>query len=375
VENALSADELEQLEDDLLRRTRAVALATTVVASLALAACGSGSGDDSGGSSPLVVQSWGGETTAAEQAAFYEPFTEKTGIEVKVVEATSEARSILKQQVTSKNVTWDLVTGFTPEGMSVFNEQGLLEQLDYDKIPTAEKLSEGAKLPYAMGYDIESVVAAYSTRSGVKALSSMKDFFDTKNFPGPRAAPNWGSASMQCEIALLADGVPESDLYPLDTDRCFKVWDRVKSSMQIWYTSGSQLAQGLVDNSVDYCMCWDGRVQQAMQTNKEWDYTFDGGMSYFDYMGIPKGSKHVAEAQKLLDFVAEAEPQAAYASKIKYGPANPDAVPLLDPAMEERSAVSPENAAVTYRRPEDKVAVVTAGDEALLKAWDTWIAQ
>lgn len=357
----------------MIGSVRAVSVALTMVTGLALAGCGS---SDSGASSnTLVVQSWGGELGAAEKAAFYEPFTKETGIKIKVVESGAEAGAQLKKQIDSGRVAWDLLTGFPPETMSQFNDQGLLESIDYSEVPTADKLSPGAKLPYAMGYDVETAVPAFSTRNGVKALDSMKDFFDAEGHPGPRMAPNWGTASMQCEMALLADGVPADELYPLDQDRCFKVWDRIKGDVKVWYASGSQMAQALVDDSVDYCMCWDGRVQQALATNKNWDYKFDGAMSYYDYMGVAKGSKNTDLVLQLLEYVATPEAQAKYAELIKYSPANPEAVPLLPDEQKARSAVSPENLAVLYRRPEEKVAVVNSGNEALQKAWDSWVAQ
>ena len=356
------------------RPLRPLLLSLTMIAGVGLAACGAsdGGGDSS---NTLVVQSWGGELTAAEKAAFYDPFTEETGIEIKIIESGAEAGAQLKKQIDSGRVTWDLLTGFPPETMSQFNDEGLLEQLDYSQIPTAEELSPGAKLPYAMGYDVETVVPAFSSRDGVEPLSSMEDFFDSENFPGPRMAPNWGTASMQCEMALLADGVPADQLYPLDQDRCFEVWDRIKDDVDVWYTSGSQMAQALVDDSVDYCMCWDGRVQQALETNENWDYNFVGAMSYFDYMGIAKGSQHADQAAQLLEFIASPEAQARYAEQIKYGPANPEAVDMLPEEMKSRSAVTPENLEVIYHRPEDKVAEVNSENQSLQKAWDAWVAQ
>lgn len=323
----------------------------------------------------LVVQSWGGAVTAAEKAAFYDPFTAQTGIKIQIVEAGSAAGATLKKQIQSGRVTWDVVTGFPPETIGLFNQEGLLAPINYANVPTAERLSPGAKLPYALGYDVETVVPTYSTRPGVKPLASMKDFFDVANFPGPRMAPNWGTASMQCEMALLADGVPADKLYPIDTKRCFAVWDRVKSSVSVWYSSGSQMAQALVDNAVDYCMCWDGRVQQAMKANDKWDYTFNGAQSYYDYAAIVKGAPNAADAEKLLELMASPKAQAEYSKQIMYGPSNPDAVALLPEAMKNRSAALPENVKVIFRRPVDKDADINTGNEALERAWSTWISQ
>lgn len=323
----------------------------------------------------LVVQSWGGAVTAAEKTAFYEPFTAKTGIKIQIVEAGSTAGATLKKQIRSGRVTWDVVAGFPPETIGLFNAEGLLDRLDFKQIPTADKLSPGAKLPYAIGYDLETIVPAFSTRPGVKPLASMADFFDVKNFPGPRMAPNWGTASMQCEIALTADGVPADKLYPLDVKRCFDIWNRVKSSVTVWYSSGSQMAQALVENAVDYCMCWDGRVQQALQTNDKWEYVFNGAMSYFDYAGIVKGSKNVAAAERLLELMSSAEAQAEYSKIIKYGPSNPAAIALLPEAMKKRSAAQPEHQKLIFLRPAERVTEINAGNEALERAWASWIAQ
>lgn len=326
-------------------------------------------------STQLVIQSWGGVLTEAEKAAFYDPFSEATGIEIRIVEAGAEAGSILKRQIASGRVTWDVMTGFPPETMGQFYEEGLLAEINYANVPTGDDLADGAKLPFAIGYDVETAVPAYSTREGVKPLSSMKDFFDIENFPGPRMAPNWGTASMQCEMALLADGVSPDELYPLDTERCFAVWDRVKDSVSVWFGSGSQMAQALVENAVDYCICWDGRVHQARLTNPEWDYVFDGAMSYFDYAGVVRGSPKAELVERLFEFMASPEAQAEYSKRIHYGPSNPNAVELLPESMKERSAVVPENMAVIHRRPADRIADINAGNEALERAWASWIAR
>ena len=49
----------------------------------------------------LFVNTWGGSWTAAEEAAYFKPFTEKTGIKVRTVAPVSFAK--LKAQVTSKS--------------------------------------------------------------------------------------------------------------------------------------------------------------------------------------------------------------------------------------------------------------------------------
>ena len=54
----------------------------------------------------IYVNTWGGSWTAAEEAAFFKPFTEQTGIRVRTVAPVSYAK--LKAQVQSGNYEWDI---------------------------------------------------------------------------------------------------------------------------------------------------------------------------------------------------------------------------------------------------------------------------
>src|SRR5689334_9232427 len=54
----------------------------------------------------IYVNTWGGSWTAAEEAAYFKPFTEATGIAVRTVAPVSFAK--LKAQVTSGNFEYDV---------------------------------------------------------------------------------------------------------------------------------------------------------------------------------------------------------------------------------------------------------------------------
>src|ERR1043166_446058 len=54
----------------------------------------------------IYVNTWGGSWTAAEEAAFFKPFTDQTGIRVKTVAPVSYAK--LKAQVQSGSYEWDI---------------------------------------------------------------------------------------------------------------------------------------------------------------------------------------------------------------------------------------------------------------------------
>ena len=56
----------------------------------------------------LFVNTWGGSWTAAEEAAYFKPFTEATGIRIRTVAPVSYAK--LKAQVAAKSYEWDMTS-------------------------------------------------------------------------------------------------------------------------------------------------------------------------------------------------------------------------------------------------------------------------
>lgn len=323
----------------------------------------------------LVVQTWGGAVAAAEEAAFYAPFEAETGARIKLVEATGEAPAKLKAQVMSRNIEWDLITGFSEADVRRLASEGLLEKIDRSRIPAVKNLAPGTYFEYGVADEIDAVVAAYSTAAGVRPLSSMTDFFDAARFPGPRAAPNWGSTSITCLVALLADGVPRGKLVPIDVDRCLKVWDRVKPSVEVWYRSGSQMAQAMIDDHVRYCFCWDGRVQQARKVNSKWTYTFEGGETHNSYISIVKGSRNLDMAYAFLEFTTDPQRQAIFVQMIGYSAPNPRALAYLPDALKPYLSTTPENRArLIALTPEENAAVAERGDE-IERRWTSWISR
>src|SRR6201987_4753930 len=56
----------------------------------------------------LYVNSWGGSYTAAQEAAYFKPFTAATGIEIRTVTPVSYAR--VKAQVQSSSYEFDMTS-------------------------------------------------------------------------------------------------------------------------------------------------------------------------------------------------------------------------------------------------------------------------
>src|SRR5205823_2462578 len=74
---------------------------------------------------------------------------------------------------------------------------------------------------------------------------SWADWWDVKKFPGARSMRDHPVDNL--EFALIADGVAMDKLYPLDVDRAFKKLDQIKPHVNVWWSTGQQPAQLLLD--------------------------------------------------------------------------------------------------------------------------------
>src|SRR5437867_8251975 len=96
----------------------------------------------------MFVNTWGGSWTAAEEAAFFKPFTEATGIRVRTVAPVSYAK--LKAQVQSGSYEWD-VTAITQADLLRADREGLVEPIDWS-IVKKDKLFPNAVYANGLAY-------------------------------------------------------------------------------------------------------------------------------------------------------------------------------------------------------------------------------
>jgi putative spermidine/putrescine transport system substrate-binding protein len=146
-----------------------------------------------------------------------------------------------------------------------------------------------------------------------------KDFWDTKNFPGPRSLYNDAFGTL--EFALMADGVPIDKVYPLDVDRAFRKLEEIRPALKVWWKSGAQSVQLITSGEVNFIPMWNARAMVASQTGNV-GYTYNQGILDFETLVIPKGAPHAALAQKVIARIVAADHEASFARALHYGPAN-----------------------------------------------------
>lgn len=287
-----------------------------------LSGCGTKSEEASAGE--LVFVDWGGSNTDARISANIEPFEEETGIEVTVVTPSDYAKLI--SMVENGTTEWDVMNCDAYWGV-LAGEAGYLEAMDYDVIQTV--IDEEVQLEYVMGAEIYTTVIAWNSDNYTEetAPSNWEEFFDTENFPGTRAI--WQYPVTVLEAALMADGVAQEDLYPLDLERAFAKLDTIKDDI-IWWTEGASPSQMLSTGEADYALAWSGRIATAQEDGSPVDMTYNQGIMISAGWVVPKDAPNYENAMLFIEYISSAEQQYAFSSLMPYGSTNPDAVDLMD---------------------------------------------
>lgn len=317
----------------------------------------------------LVVVSYGGAFQEAQRKAFFEPFEKETGIKIKEAQWSGEYAK-LKAMVDSGQPTWDLVTAAEASIAARGAKEGILDRIDYTGIDKSRFYPE-ALTDYAFGFCVFSTAMAYNRTNypdGTARPTSWSDFWDSKRFPGRRSLRNDPRTTL--EFALLADGVPKDKLYPLDVERAFKSLDKIRASVGVWWTTGSQPPQLLADGEVALVSAFNGRISTAAARDKlplavEWN----GGALDMDSWIIPRGAKNREAAQALIRYTARPEAQIALTQHISYGPTMPGAYEQLSPEVRAGLPSSPENRARQFVFNGEWWA---DNERAVLERWTKW---
>ncbi|WP_326537473.1 extracellular solute-binding protein [Pseudorhodoferax sp.] len=255
----------------------------------------------------------GGPSGDSVEQAYIKPFTARTGI--KVTRESPASAGKLQAMVQSKNITATLVElGATDT--AAMRALGMLEPLDWAAI-NPDPIYPEARQPDAFGWQYSSTLMAWA--KGTKPPKTWADFWNVKDFPGKRAMPDYPAASLA--IALLADGVPPDQLFPLDIDRAFASLQKIKGSVAVWWKAGAQPPQLLEDKEVSYSVAWSGRVIG----NPKIDYTYNQGLLSLTTFVVPKGADPAAKAAAmgLLHEASKLQNQLVAANIIPYTGASP----------------------------------------------------
>lgn len=288
----------------------------------------------------IVVNASGGAQAAALRKAFFEEYEKRFG--VRVVNSSPADLGKLRAMVTTGNIEW-AVTELNMEDAVRAQEMGLLEPIDAKIVDRSRFPANLQTRTHIYTRSAYSTVIGYRTDAFPegKRPKSFADFWNVQAFPGPRSMQN--SPIDNLEFALIADGVAPDKLYPIDVDRAFRKLDQIKKNVAVWWTTGAQSAQLLIDKEVVLGTAWNGRYYAAIQQGApiaiEWN---QGGIKESAFV-IPKGAKDAHWGQQMLAVMSDAKLQAIYANIVTYPGLNLDATQYTDPKIAPHLPTHPDN--------------------------------
>jgi putative spermidine/putrescine transport system substrate-binding protein len=320
----------------------------------------------------ITVISFGRADQAALTKAYYRPFREATGIDVKSFSYDGQTTELEQMAKTGKTV-WDVIQ-VESRTLELGCQQGLFEKLDYTKIGNKSDFIPGAVSDCGVGIFAWSMALAYDAEKVKGAPKSWADFWDLKKYPGKRGLRR--SAKYTLEIALLADGVAPADVYKMlatkqGVDRAFKKLDRIKRDI-VWWQAAADPALYLSDGFFVMTSAYTLWIDREQQRKKSFRIAWDGSLYDVDSWAIPKNTPKALEAYQFIAFASKPETQKVLSEQLAYGPTSTKALPLLDT---ELAGTLPSAEANLKGALKVDTAFWIRYGEALEKRFDGWAPQ
>jgi putative spermidine/putrescine transport system substrate-binding protein len=293
------------------------------------------------GTGELRIATFGGFMQDSQKTAYFQPFEKLSGIKVNDFAGSDFTK--IKAMVDTNTVEWDVAQVSRGSVLNLMKKGEYFEPIDYDLIDTGV----GKEFRFERGLEmlVWAQVMAYRTDVfGGAVPSGWADFWNIEKFPGDRSLVGAGSGNNpELEFALLAAGVPADKLYPLDLDKAFASYDKIKSDVVKWWDTGAVPPQLLTDKEVVLSSVWNGRMAALQKAGVPAAISWSQGLLKRDCWAVPKGAKNKANAMKFIAFSTMAIPQARLSSLIPYGFVNDKSVNYL---TEEQMKVLPSAPAI-----------------------------
>lgn len=297
---------------------------------------------------PVTAFVFGGDWQKAATKAFGDPFTKKTGIPM-----VYQAPYVFAKLRAMHEANAMQIDAVSVQGEEIYQAESMkmIMPLDFNVIDRSAL--DPAQLRYgnAIGGHSLSYVICYNTKKwpGDDHPKTWADFWNVEKFPGRRSMRT--DQLWTIEAALKADGVKDSEFYPIDVERAFRSLDRIKPHIKAWWSDNSMSQQLMEQEEVDIIAAMNGRATETILHHHApfamvWNEAIcEGGNQAWL---APVGCPNPQGAMKFLDIVGRAEYQATFARLIYYGPQNPKAYNFLEPEIAKLMPTYPENLKIAH---------------------------
>ena len=289
----------------------------------------------------VTVVSWGGAYTESQKLGYGDPTAKKLGIPVNWVDYTGGLSEIKAQKEAGK-ITWDIIDVYAKDTI-IGCDEGIFVEFDFDKdfapAPDGTKASDdfftGMPSKCAVGNILYSWNFAYNHDNEVfakKQPKTMKDFFNTKKFPGKRSLYKGAMSNIEFAQAALGTkaGKGGSKIYDkLAADGGVdKAIAKIKALCEdpkggcVFWNAGAQPPELLANGEVIMATGWNGRFFNAQMEGTPITQVWDTQILDYEYFAMVKGGPNDAngKAMKVLREMMSTEGLAGSAKHIAYSP-------------------------------------------------------
>jgi mannopine transport system substrate-binding protein len=195
--------------------------------------------------------------------------------------------------------------------------------------------------------------------------------WDTGRFPGGRAFPNFDDPWRVLAAALLADGVPNDALFPLDVDRAFRKLDDIRDAVTLWWKTGDQSVQGFRNGEYALGQIWLTRAKAMKTDGLPIAWSYKAAFLVGDRIALIKGAPNRDNALKLIAFwLDHPAVQAKACDVLSCTPPSIEAIALM--SKEARSSM-PTTADIKDSVIIPDAAWINANAAMLLQRWNSWV--
>jgi len=296
----------------------------------------------------VTVVSWGGAYTESQKLGYGDPTAKKLGIPVDWVDYGG-GLSEIKAQKEAGAITWDIIDVYAKDTILGCDE-GIFVEFDFDKdfspapdgTPASEDFFTSMPSKCAVGNILYSWNYAYNTEVLKKAPKTIKDFFNTKKFPGKRAI--YKSAMSNLEIAMATKAKPGQggdkvyNKLAADggVDKAIAIIKKLCTDPKggcVFWSAGAQPPELLANGEVVMATGWNGRFFNAtVAEGSPIAQVWDGQILDYEYFAMVKGGPNDAngDALKVLREMTSTEGLAGSAKYIAYAPWRKSSIAIME---------------------------------------------